>query len=152
MLLLLAFYSCTGSKAHMADASHPSFNVIEATYEEWHAGRKDGGSGTDYQLIAVIKSDHKLEFDSIWIQQKGITLPLAVGRMRGPVSNQPVTFQKGDTILLVASFSANDVFPKAIDSRDTGRTALISFKEEGRLKKATIPALTKKEGQPRPQY
>jgi hypothetical protein len=151
-LLLSMLSSCAGSKEPVADASHSSFTVIEATYEDWHAGRKEGGSGTDYQLITVIKTDRTLQFDSIRIQDRSMTLPLSVARFRGPVSNQPVSFQKGDTILLVASYTASAAGPNTADGSHPGTAALISFREEGKSKKATIPQLTKKEGLPRPQY
>lgn len=151
-LFLLMLCSCSGNKEAVADATHKSFTVLEATYENWHAGRKEGGSGTDYRFLTVINTDKELRFDSIWIQQQQINLPLSLGRLRGPVSNQPVTFQKGDTILLTASFSSGESIPASPATTDTSKAAYISFKEDGKLKKAIIRTLNKKEGLPRPQY
>jgi hypothetical protein len=80
---------------------HQHFQLLHAAYEDWAAGIEEGGRGREYYFTIKISSSSKLRFDSLWVD--GHAFPISVTKTRGPISNAPVTWKKGDTIILRAS-------------------------------------------------
>ena len=147
----LPAFSCSNNREAATRQGKAYFTILDATVETWQAGRQDGGSGTDYRFATFIQTDKELQFDSVWIAEKSLRLPLTVGRLHGPVSSKPVRFSKGDTVLLVASFSSLEAAPKTTPAPEEFKgDALISFQADGKKQYETIPVITKKEGLPRP--
>lgn len=150
LFVLASFSDCTSTKeSGLAEAKH--FTITEAGFENWHAGRPEGGSGTDYRFIAVINTGATLDFDSVWIREKTIALSLTPGRLKGPATNTAFTFSKGDTIALYASTISETIPQKAAAPADLPGEAILSYRIEEKKAYKAIPKLIQKETQPRPQ-
>lgn len=153
-ILILCFlftsFSCFNNRESAKKGEAALFSILEATAENWQAGIQEGGSGTDYRFATLIHTDKDLQFDSVWIAEKKISLPLSVGRLRGPVSSAPVRFSTGDTVLLVASVLSSEM-PKLTSAPKAFKgDALISFRAAGKKGQEFIPAILKKQNLPRP--
>ncbi|HLF64675.1 MAG TPA: hypothetical protein VI603_13015 [Saprospiraceae bacterium] len=88
----------TGNNASM---TNDSFTLLSATSQSWTAGIPGGGSGTEYYFNVKIKTSRQLLFDSAWINDSAFKIFLA--KDKTPVSSEPITFSKGDTITLRVS-------------------------------------------------
>lgn len=129
------------------------FTILEASFENWHAGRPEGGSGTDYRFTTVINTNQPIQFDSVWVREKGLTLPLTPVRFKGPATNKPFTFSQSDTIVLFATTAADfQTQQKQAALVNNAAQAILSYRVDGKKGHEAIPALNQKESDPRPQH
>lgn len=150
LLATVLFSACTSAKeAGIPESKH--FKIIGASFEYLQSGRPGGENGTAYRFTAVINTADAIGFTNVWIREKGVTLPVTAGRMKGPATNQPFTFSKGDTIALYASVSSETELEKAAAPVDLQGEAIISYNIDGKKLYKAIPALTQKHTDPRPQ-
>lgn len=77
------------------------FLLINATYENWVAGVKNGGSGTEYHFKLTVNTNETLSFDSLWVNQHALKAFVA---QKDGISNKPAEYGNGDTITVRASF------------------------------------------------
>ena len=81
------------------------FTLFSATSQTHSGGARGSSSGIQYYFSVVLNTKVPIHFDSAWIRNKGFRITFfKKGRI---VSNQPISYTKGDTLIL--SFS--DVFP-----------------------------------------
>lgn len=129
-----------------------SFTLIHASSQSWTAGIPSGGSGTEYYFEIKINSSKGITFDSAWINNK--SFPLFLSRENsGPsgVSNDPVTFVKGDSITLRVSditHSSKVTSPTKPPVTYTG-AALIGYKVNGKQLYYTVKEIEKLPSVPR---
>lgn len=129
-----------------------SFTLIHASSQSWTAGIPSGGSGTEYYFEIKINSSKGITFDSAWINNK--SFPLFLSRENsGPsgVSNDPVTFVKGDSITLRVSditHSSKVTSPAKPPVTYTG-AALIGYKVNGKQLYYTVKEIEKLPSVPR---
>lgn len=149
-LMITLISACATGKPEEATAKNPYFSVLSAQSEEFSAGRRGGERGTEYTLRVKIVSTKKIQFDSLWVGKKALTVYPA--RLRGPVSSAPVTFKKGDTIFLKATGPLESELPV------TGRTpvaykgsALVSYRVGGKRYYQVVSQFTRQNNPPRPQ-
>jgi hypothetical protein len=100
--LLFIFYSCAPNK--LID-KQKQIKLIKAFKQNWTAGIEKGGSGVDYTFELIINTNQNISFDSIWINNKAFKLITTKRRIF--ISNEPITFSKGDTLLLKSSELTN---------------------------------------------
>lgn len=152
LLTTVSFSSCTSTKENNRDvAGAKPFTILEASFENWNAGRPEGGSGTDYRFTAIINTKDNIEFDEVWIREKGFALPLTPGRLKGPATNKTFTFSKGDTIALYATVKFDAKPQQKPGPVNIAGEAIISYRVKGQKAHEAVTALTKKETLPRPQ-
>jgi hypothetical protein len=58
-----------------------SIEVLQATSQEWVAGARGGGRTMTYRLRIRIRTDHPVEFDSIWVAGKRLALEPEKGNL-----------------------------------------------------------------------
>lgn len=85
----------------MADSTNGYFRIVRSTSQEWVAGIRGGGKGTDYFFKVEITTDDDLHFDTVWMKNRAYAL-FATKEKPG-ISSQPIVFSKGDVIVLSAS-------------------------------------------------
>jgi hypothetical protein len=83
------------------DPTNGYFTMIRATSQEWVAGIRGGGRGTDYSFKLEIATDQDLQFDTVWMNNRAYALFATKEKPGG--SSQPIVFSKGDVIVLSAS-------------------------------------------------
>lgn len=129
-----------------------SFTLIHASSQSWTAGIPSGGSGTEYYFEIKINSSKGITFDSAWINNK--SFPLFLSRENSGnsgVSNDPVTFVKGDSITLRVSditHSSKVTSPTKPPVTYTG-AALIGYKVNGKQLYYTVKEIEKLPSVPR---
>lgn len=129
-----------------------SFTLIHASSQSWTAGIPSGGSGTEYYFEIKINSSKGITFDSAWINNK--SFPLFLSRENSGhsgVSNDPVTFVKGDSITLRVSditHSSKVTSPAKPPVTYTG-AALIGYKVNGKQLYYTVKEIEKLPSVPR---
>ena len=84
-------------------SSQPPFTLLEASMQNWTAGREEGGRGTEYYFKVALHAN-KVAFDSIWVNNQ--VLPAFIAKETTTVSHQPITYAKGDTIIVRGSATA----------------------------------------------
>jgi hypothetical protein len=102
-LILFINSSCFNAKCFKND-NH--FELNQAYKQAWTAGIEKGGSGIDYSFELIIKTNQHILFDSVWMNNMGFKL--ITTKRRKIISNAPITFVKGDTILLKTAESKKD--------------------------------------------
>lgn len=103
--------SCLNSKSLN---NNRYFKLIQANKQSWTAGIETGGSGIDYSFQLIIKTNQNISFDSVWINNKAFKLITTKRRIF--ISNEPITFSRGDTILIKSSESTNSKHQNIITS------------------------------------
>lgn len=106
VILLVCALSCKSTRADqrgMMDNKY--FTLTKATSQDWTAGTPRGGTGTDYYFDVVINTSQSLTFDSLWIDTKSYAL--FVSKESTGISSEPVSFSKGDKIVVRASVLSN---------------------------------------------
>ena len=84
-----------------SDSTNGYFTMIRSTSQEWVAGIRGGGRGTDYFFKLEITTDQDLQFDTVWMKNRAYALFATKEKPGG--SSQPIVFSKGDVIVLSAS-------------------------------------------------
>ena len=107
-LQTVAFLALTLGACHTpkqrVDPQQPPFTLIEASSQQWTAGREEGGRGTDYYFKLALNTA-AIQFDSMWVNGK--VLPVFIARETITVSGNPITYAAGDTIILRGSHAEN---------------------------------------------
>jgi hypothetical protein len=101
-LLALTLGACHTPK-HV-DHQQPPFTLIEASSQQWTAGREEGGRGTEYYFKLALKTSN-ITFDSMWVNN--YILPVFIAKETITVGNKPITYAAGDTIILRGSLLEN---------------------------------------------
>jgi len=91
----------TASSTITLDSTNGYFAMIRSTSQEWVAGIRGGGRGTDYFFKLEITTDQELLFDTVWMKNRAY--PLFVTKDKPGDPSQPGVFSKGDVIVLTAS-------------------------------------------------
>lgn len=150
--LLLVLTACAGANnSRQTPATAEPIVLLDASVESWQAGRRDGGSGTDYRLKAVINTAQPLHFDDLWIRETALSLPVSVGRTNGVVSSKAFAFAKGDTVALFAS-TASGAQPKTDKPAKLAGEAILSYRIEGKKAYTAVSSFTQKETLPQPEH
>jgi hypothetical protein len=103
----LAIVSCNATKTTAVQYNNDKdFRILSALVEDHISGRQEGSRYHEYFFKTIILSDAPVKFDTIWVNNK--VLPVYISKETTTVSNQPITFTKGDTIILRASDLIND--------------------------------------------
>ena len=102
-LLALTLGACHTAKNSKEAQPHP-FTLLEASSQQWTAGREEGGRGTDYYFKLALKTS-AITFDSMWVNDK--VLPVFIAKETTTVSGNPITYAAGDTIILRGSLADN---------------------------------------------
>ncbi len=89
-------YSCKTQQKSEKPSTEP-ITVIKATQEHWHAGVRDGGSGTDYFIKLLVNSSKTISFDSLWVANTRLKIRIV---KNGSVLLNQTEITKGDTITL----------------------------------------------------
>jgi hypothetical protein len=76
--------------------------VIETYKTNWMSGRSGNKSGTDYYIKVKIMNNQKIEFDSLWFEDKG--MPTFLSQITNDISDKPITFNKNDTVTVRVSY------------------------------------------------
>jgi hypothetical protein len=105
--LAFALSACHTPKQSTSPQQHP-FTLIEASSQQWTAGRQEGGRGTDYYFKLALHTA-AIRFDSMWVDNK--VLPVFIARETITVSGAPITYAAGDTIILRGSWAENAAVP-----------------------------------------
>lgn len=95
-ILTISITACH-TQQQSTDQQKPPFTLLEASSQNWTAGREEGGRGTEYYFKMVVKKNN-ITFDSMWVDNKA--LPIFIAKETTTVSNNPITYSKGDTIIL----------------------------------------------------
>jgi len=108
----------------------PPFTLMEASSQNWTAGREEGGHGTEYYFkVALLAND--VSFDSLWVDNK--VLPAFIAKETHSVSNKPITYAKGDTIIIRGSASASTSIPYTpLPAGFTDAAAIIRYRIDGK--------------------
>jgi hypothetical protein len=91
----------TATSTITSDSTNDYFAIIRSTSQEWVAGIRGGGRGTDYSFRLEINTDKELQFDTVWMKNRAY--PLFVTKDKPGDPSQPGVFSKGDVIVLTAS-------------------------------------------------
>ncbi len=112
LLLVAVFtYSCK-TQQKSEKVSNDSFTVIKATQEHWHAGVRDGGSGTDYFIKLLVNTNKPISFDSLWVANTRLKVKVV---KNGALLINHSEISKGDTITLRSTLlKRDDVKPETI--------------------------------------
>ena len=121
LLSCLAMQSCapqgkTAQDAPTGTGSIEGIALVKATGQKWTAGIKGGGSGTEYTFTVAILGAEPVLFDSMDVY--GTVYKPTLIKRGGPVSNEPVVPQKGDTLDL--RISVRDAEPPVPKEPTTG--------------------------------
>jgi hypothetical protein len=141
---LILFSSCHSTNKIATEEGTP-LRLLNAEYEEWTAGVKDGGRGTEYYFQLNVATSDQVQFDSAWIGGK--VFASFVARPSGPVNNQPVSFKKGDNITLRVSdlrLPAAPAASNAVPPVNYKGAALLRYRINGKINYLNVPDLTKK--------
>lgn len=74
------------------------FSLLQATSQRFSAGMRGGMSGIEYSFLLRINTKERLLFDSVWIGK--YPYKVVVAKQRNFISNEPISYTKGDTITL----------------------------------------------------
>jgi hypothetical protein len=143
---LILFSSCHSTNKIASEESTP-LRLLNAEYEEWTAGVKDGGRGTEYYFKLNVATSDKVQFDSAWIGGKVFASYVAHKGMGKPVTTQPVTFKKGDDITLRVSdlqLPSAPMATTAVPPINYKGAALLRYRINGKINYLNVPDLTKK--------
>jgi len=95
-IFIIIIYAC--NKKTALNTSTSNFTLLDASLQNWDAGIPDGGSGTEYYFKLKINTSKKIIFDSAWINNE--SFKMVVTKKVSHISNEEITFTKGDTITL----------------------------------------------------
>lgn len=81
--------------ATIISCSRKDFLLLDATRQSWTAGPAGKGTGTLYEFMIQVKTDSKLEFETVWIGNE----MLKVKTLRS-LTEQNFPVGKNDTLIL----------------------------------------------------
>ena len=129
------------------------FILLNATSQDWTAGIPGGGRGTEYYFKIKVNTKDKMLFDTVWVNNKAFGIYISRGK--GIISNTPIKYSYGDTIILRVS----DIHSKQIENKNTENNnppikydgaALISFMVNDKKEYYTIKKIEKQQTINRP--
>ena len=116
------------------------FNIEKATYQEWVAGVRGGGSGISVVIIIDDKSASKIEFDSLFFRDQKEKLHRSTSKLVAHFKTKINT--REDIILHINQQQEYGNQPPVIENRIpfdlTTKEAVISFKEKNEVKYVKI--------------
>lgn len=95
-IFLVIIYAC--HKKSIPSTSSANFTLLESSMQNWVAGTPSGGSGTEYYFKLKINTSKQITFDRAWINNE--SFEIVVTKRVSHISNEKITFTKGDTITL----------------------------------------------------
>ena len=151
--LLLSFSNCGGAKADdskMSFEKNPPFQISEAYYQNWVAGIKEGGSGTNIH-IAFSEKDADLVIQNIYFRNQILE---AKGNINEP--NQFVGYLKNENQRDIVMDSdpmkeAQNTLSEKIPFELEDNEAVVEYWFGGKKNYYKISNLTEKEMIPYPQ-
>ena len=125
------------------------FKLLSSTYESWVAGIPNGGSGTEYYFKTAINTGEKIQFDSLWLRNKSFSIFITKGSKS--ISDKPITFSKGDTIILrVSDLQTTHVLKETKPPVNFEGAALIGYSVNGKREYYTVREMKKQNTTNRP--
>ena len=120
------------------------FDVVESNSQKWHGGRRETGSGTNYEIKLLTHRDSKtLKFSGIWIDKKYFDLK---SRIITTIHGDSIYF-KNDTLLIsftdhvseIKEFNDSEIDQNSISPPYQYQgEALIKYEYKGKIKYAVI--------------
>ena len=138
-MLAISITACH-TQQHGTDQQQPPFTLLEASSQDWTAGREEGGRGTEYYFKIALKTSN-ITFDSIWADNK--VFPIFITRETNTVSSNPISYSKGDTIILRGTALAHAA--TSIQPDLASGTARIRYHTNNKSAYYTINHIEKKE-------
>ena len=125
------------------ESKNSFFTLLSATSQSWTSGIPSGGSGTEYFFKIKITTTEKTTFETAWINNKAFEI--FISKETGSISNVPIKYGNGDTIILRVSdlknSNANSVNTEQPIKYDGA--ALIGYSVKGRNEYFTIKEIKK---------
>lgn len=102
-IAILTFQTLLGGCiVHKNKAKKNYFTLLDASYQNWTAGIRGGGSGTEYYFKIKIATDESIVFDTTWINNKALKINVSKNTV-GKISNTPPVILQNDTVILRSS-------------------------------------------------
>lgn len=143
--LVLIIVGCTLSAFSFKKCD---LKLIESTSESWHSGINGGGSGTEYYFKIKITTDKKLQFDSVWVNNKCFATFLS--SLDNSISQNPILFNKNDIVILRVSDLSLNKTPTSTPPIKYKGDALLRYYINGKVKYITIKNIVPKQNINRP--
>lgn len=133
-----------------SDKRQEPFKLISAISENWTAGIPSGGSGTEYYFKIKIMTSDKIDFDTLWTNNKSFAT--FISKESTSISDKPIQFGKGDIITIRATELKNQNIKQAIVNSPIKYkgAALIGYHISGKREFFTVPEIKKQSSQNRP--
>lgn len=126
--------------------------LISASSESWSSGTNGGGKGTEYYIKIKILSSNKVEFDSLFINNKGFKTHLA--NPNKGITSAAITISKNDTVTVRVS---DITFPNRpivsqnnISTKKYKGEALLKYYNNGKVNYLVIKKICKTQSINRP--
>ena len=100
LIALLTFSVAACHTPQRSTGQFVPFTLLNASSQEWTAGIEGGGSGIEYYFKIALHTG-TITFDTMWVNSKA--LPVFIARETTTVSGAPITYAKGDTIIVGGS-------------------------------------------------
>ncbi len=133
-IFLVIIYAC--NKKSAPNTSTTNFTLLDASLQNWIAGTPEGGSGTEYYFKLNINTSKKIIFDSVWINNE--SFKMLVTKKVSHISNEEITYTKGDTITLRISNLQNQKKTETPPPIIYNGAALFSYKVGNKVDFFTI--------------
>lgn len=145
--LSMAMHGCTNrakvGQENLPETATGHLALIKATSQQWTAGIKGGGSGTEYTFVVEVQTTEVLSFGEVILDGQPYTpTVLKQGRTVGQAEQDP---QMGDTLNLRVSTSGRPSAPK-----DGLPAATIHYSHSGMPQTLEVPVITMLATQQRP--
>ena len=152
-LIVLMVQSCsprtktTDEGAVMAQDQN-GIGLIHATRQDWVAGIKGGGAGTEYTFTIAITGIEPITFGRVSIGGKDHDA--LVRKHGGPVTQDPLIPKAGDTLDLRVSVRRPDISSTADTAHAPGAAALIFYTVKGEPRSLPVERIERLAPQNRP--
>ena len=139
--IIFCFSQCGQSKESILKLQKETlFKIKEATYQEWVAGVRGGGSGISVVIIIDEESASKIEFDSLFFRDQKEKLNRSTSKLVAHFKTKINT--REDIILHINKQQEYGNLPPTIENSIpfnlTTKEAVISYKEKNRIKYVKI--------------
>ena len=139
--ILFGFSQCGQSKESILKLQKETpFKIKEATYQEWVAGVRGGGSGISVVIIIDEESASKIEFDSLFFRGQKEKLNRSASKLVAHFKTKTNT--REDIILHINQQQEHENRPPVVENSVpfelTTKEAVISFKENNEVKYVKI--------------
>ncbi|MCF6280521.1 MAG: hypothetical protein L3J14_09270 [Flavobacteriaceae bacterium] len=135
--ILLSIAQCGNSKEVVYKIQkETSFKIVKATYKEWVAGVRGGGSGVNVFFIIDSFDSSKITLDSVFFRGQKAKIEtnnsLYIGRFKTNVTQQPDIIMSSDTNAEYGNKPPTKKIKFPLNLKEN--EAIISYKEDGKQK------------------